>query len=99
MGPHTWNKLKTQLNIKTSTGFGPLVNSSVSPVNDPVISSEFSNQRKQPVTGNLVAHYGIDIVDSVRSKTLGKPLFQQLMVKYLPLNTNQMEMVQVIEYI
>ncbi|HMT53959.1 MAG TPA: peptidoglycan DD-metalloendopeptidase family protein [Saprospiraceae bacterium] len=72
LGPHTWNKLKTQLNIKTSTGFGPLVNSSVSPVNDPVISSEFSNQRKHPVTGKLVAHYGIDIVDRARSKTLGK---------------------------
>jgi murein DD-endopeptidase MepM/ murein hydrolase activator NlpD len=72
LGPHTWNKLETQLNIKTSTGFEPSINSSVSPVSDPVISSEFSNQRKQPVTGNLVAHYGIDIVDSVRSKTLGK---------------------------
>ncbi|MBK8370775.1 MAG: hypothetical protein IPL20_05245 [Saprospiraceae bacterium] len=72
LGPHSWNKLKTQLNIKTSTGFEPSINSSVSPVSDPVISSEFSNQRKHPVTGNLVAHYGIDIVDRDRSKTLGK---------------------------
>ncbi|MBK7699839.1 MAG: M23 family metallopeptidase [Saprospiraceae bacterium] len=65
-------QIKNTTKHKSSTGFRPSINSSGSPVSDPVISSEFSNQRKHPVTGKLVAHYGIDIVDRDRSKTLGK---------------------------
>lgn len=72
IGPQTWSKMKTQINLTSSTPSNLLVNRSISPVIDPVISSEFSNQRKHPGTGNLVAHYGIDIVDVDRTKTLGK---------------------------
>jgi RHS repeat-associated protein len=44
----------------------------ISPVKDPVISSEFVASRRSPIDGKFKPHKGIDIVDKDKNKTAGK---------------------------